>query len=207
MLRQGRGFPKYCWQVQKLWVSFILTTQFFIVSRPIKEALMQLVQISSEVTVKLLCWLLIQLFTRNGAPLSEKPTWSPTIEPNQTPTPRCPLPKSSSIMHWKKAIEQAPLLVASRPTLNCSMRPHGRQRRILTLILLELSIGTDIIKINHSTRVYWLIPAEEWRKISKFTIFKMSTQRLTGNQGLQRPRSMHQDKALSMRENSISRCD
>jgi len=152
-------------------------------------------------------WPHIQLLTRNGAPLSERLIWSQTIEPSQTLTLRCQCRRLNSTMHWKMATDLALLPVDSKPTPSCSTRPPGRQRKILTLILLELSIGTDIIKQNHSISQLLWTPAEEWRRTTKHMIFKTLTQQLIGSQEPPRPKSTLLDRAQSTRGNSTSRCE
>ena len=154
-----------------------------------------------------LSWPHIQLSTKSGAPLSERLIWSPTIERSQTLTRKCQCRRSSSTTHWKMVTDLALLLVGSRPTPNYSTRLPGRRRKILTLTLLELSTGTDIIKQNLSTSHAYLTQVEGWRSSTKHMIFRMSTQRSTGSPELLRPKSTLQDRAPSTRGNSTSRCE
>ena len=154
-----------------------------------------------------LSWPLTPHWMKSGAQLSGRPIWSQTIDLSQTLTLRCQCKSSSSTMLWQLRIERALLLVDFRLTLNCSTRPLGKQRKILTQTLLELSTGTDIIKQNLSTsHAYWT-RAAGWKRTTKHTIFKTWTQQLTGSLGPQTPKSMLQDRVLSTRASSTSRSD
>jgi hypothetical protein len=121
------------------------------ISWPTRELSIRLDQLSLEVMEKKLFYVLIQHFMNNGAQHSERHIWNQMIERSQMLSKSCPLLNVNLIILLERETEWAQSQVVSKLTHNFLTKLHGKLKQIIILILSELNIEIDIIKLSHST--------------------------------------------------------
>lgn len=127
----------------------------------IRRHLIKQDHLSSEDTVKQLCFVLMRQLVNNGVPPTERPTISQMIDQNQLHTLKL-LYKIVNLMERCKTHSWTVLnQVDSKITPNFLMKLHGSQKWTLIPIKLELNTEIDSTNLSHSINQLWLMIMED----------------------------------------------